>query len=66
MVGEMVRNSSGTVFVKCFPYDESILRYALTYRVGPEAPSVVVVGGQAASRPDAVDLCNRIIGRGSY
>ncbi|HET8547452.1 MAG TPA: hypothetical protein VFL57_05595, partial [Bryobacteraceae bacterium] len=62
----LVRSSSGPVYVKCFPYHESIAHYALQYRISPEAVSAVVIGARARARPDAVDLCNAVVGRGSF
>jgi hypothetical protein len=60
--------TSGPIYLKCFPYDESVAILTLRYRVPPESASRPIVMGAAAlaAEPHAADLCNEATGRGRF
>ena len=63
----IVNRTSGPVYLKCFPYGESVAVLAVRMRNRPENGwRQLVIGPEAATQPDAFDLCNVITGRGRF
>ena len=64
----IVENTSGPIYLKCFPYDDSVAILALRYRVSPQNASRPMTMGTAAiaAAPQAADLCNEATGRGRF
>lgn len=63
----IVNRTSGPIYLKCFPYDESVAVLAVRYSGIPENSEYrLTIGGAAAGKPDALDLCNVVTGRGRF
>ena len=63
----IVDRTFGPVYLKCFPYDESVAILAVRYRAKPDSTDrAIFMGKTAVDQTEAVDLCNEATGRGRF